>query len=90
MADGRGPKIESAEVAKRVAVLRPHLIDGVPLARIATDAGIPIRTARRWIARYRADGPAGLARPRRPEAGKRTFPKELVELIEGIASYRLL
>ncbi len=68
-----------------MAVLRPHLIDGVPLARVATDAGIPIRTARRWIARYRADGPAGLARPRRPEAGKRTFLKELVELIEGMA-----
>src|SRR3546814_3839088 len=43
------------------------------------------RPARRWLARYRADGPAGLARPTRPEAGKRTFPKELVELIEGMA-----
>ena len=85
MTDDRGLEIGSAEVAKRMAVLRPHLIDGVPLARVATDAGIPIRTARRWIARYRADGPAGLARPRRPEAGKRTFPKELVELIEGMA-----
>ncbi|MFL0588501.1 helix-turn-helix domain-containing protein, partial [Sphingomonas olei] len=69
MADDRGPEIGSAEVAKRMAVLRPYLIDGAPLARVATDAGIPIRTARRWIARYRADGPAGLARPRRPEAG---------------------
>ena len=85
MADDRGPEIGSAEVAKRMAVLRPHLIDGVPLARAANDAGIPIRTAWRWIARYRVDGPAGLARPRRPEAGKRTFPKELVELIEGMA-----
>ncbi|MGY4398137.1 transposase [Sphingomonas sp. UYAg733] len=44
-----------------------------------------LRTARRWLARYRADGPAGLARPTRPEAGKRTFPKELVELVEGMA-----
>ena len=85
MADDRGPEIGSAEVAKRMAVLRPYLIDGAPLARVATDAGIPIRTARRWIARYRADGPAGLARPRRPEAGKRTFPKELVELVEVMA-----
>ncbi len=68
-----------------MAVLRPHLVDGVPLTRVAADAGIPIRTARRWIARYRADGPAGLVRPPRPEAGKRTFPKELVELIEGMA-----
>ena len=68
-----------------MAVLRPHLIDGVPLARVAAQAGIPIRTARRWMARYRAYGPAGLARPLRPEAGNRTFPKELVELIEGMA-----
>ncbi|MDN4633799.1 helix-turn-helix domain-containing protein [Sphingomonas sp. PsM26] len=85
MADYRGLQIRSAEVAKRLAVLRPHLVDGVPLTRVAADAGIPIRTARRWIARYRADGPAGLVRPPRPEAGKRTFPKELVELIEGMA-----
>ena len=85
MADDRGLEIGSAEVAKRMAVLRPHLVDGVPLTRVAADAGIPIRTARRWIARYRADGPAGLVRPPRPEAGKRTFPKELVELIEGMA-----
>lgn len=85
MANDRGPEIGSVEVAKRMAALQPHLIDGVPLTRVAADAGIPIRTARRWIARYRADGPAGLARPRRPEAGKRTFPKELVELIEGMA-----
>src|SRR3546814_8408445 len=46
---------------------------------------ISLRTARRWLARYRADGPPGLARPTRPEAGKRTFPKELVELIEAMA-----
>lgn len=85
MADDRGLEIGSAEAAKRMAVLRPHLVDGVPLTRVAADAGIPIRTARRWIARYRADGPAGLVRPPRPEAGKRTFPKELVELIEGMA-----
>ena len=85
MEDDRAPEIGSTEVAKRMAVLRPHLIDGVPLARTAADAGIPIRTVRRWIARYRADGPAGLTRPTRPEAGKRTFSKELVELIEGMA-----
>lgn len=85
MADNREPEMGSAEVAKRMAVLRPHLIDGVPLTRVAAGAGIPIRTARRWLARYRADGPVGLARPLRSEAGKRTFPKELVELIEGMA-----
>src|SRR3546814_11725157 len=56
----------SAEVAPRMAVLRRHLHDAVPLDQAATDAGISLRTARRWLARYRADGPAGLARPTRP------------------------
>ena len=68
-----------------MAVLRRHLHDAVPLSEAVIDAGISLRTARRWLTRYRADGPAGLARPTRPEAGKRTFPKELVELIEGMA-----
>ena len=85
MTDDRKPEPGSAEVAKRMAVLRRHLHDAVPLGVAATDAGISLRTARRWLTRYRADGPAGLARPTRPEAGKRTFPKELVELVEGMA-----
>ena len=85
MTDDRTTEPGSIEVATRMAVLRRHLHDAVPLGEAATDAGISIRTARRWLARYRADGPAGLARPTRPEAGKRTFPKELVELVEGMA-----
>lgn len=85
MTDDRGPEPGSAEVGRRMAVLRPHLHDAVPLAKVAADAGIAIRTVRRWLARYRADGPFGLARPSRPEAGTRTFPKELVELVEGMA-----
>ncbi len=85
MADDRGPQIGSAETAKRMAVLRPHLHDAVSLVEAASDAGVPIRTARRWLARYREDGPAGLARPSRPNTGTRTFPKELVALIEGMA-----
>ena len=85
MTDDRKSESGSAEVAPRMAVLRRHLHDAVPLDQAATDAGISLRTARRWLARYRADGPAGLARPTRPEAGKRTLPKELVELIEGMA-----
>ena len=45
---------------ERMLVLRPHLEHGVPLARAATDAAVPIRTARRWLAAYRAGGPAAL------------------------------
>lgn len=85
MTDDQRPEPDSAEVTRRMAVLRPHLHDAVPLAQVAADAGIAIRTARRWLARYRADGPFGLARPSRPEAGTRTFPMKLVELIEGMA-----
>jgi len=81
----REPQIGSVETAKRMAVLRPHLHDAVPLVKAAADAGVPIRTVRRWLARYRADGPAGLGRPPRPDTGTRTFPKEMVALIEGMA-----
>jgi len=55
---------ESARSAalERWRVLRPHLHDGVPLARAARDAGVALRTAQRWLGRYRTDGLAGLAR----------------------------
>ena len=69
----------------RFAVLRPHLEDGVPLARAAGDAGVAVRTAQRWLARYRACGLAGLARRSRADTGRRRLPAELAELIEGLA-----
>src|SRR3954465_1136743 len=34
---------------------RAPLEDGVPLTRVATDADVPLRTAQRWLARYRRD-----------------------------------
>jgi putative transposase len=50
------------EAMERFAILRPHLEDGAPLPEVAASAGIPLRTAERWLARYRADGITGLAR----------------------------
>ena len=85
MADDRGPETGSAEVAQRMAALRAHLHDGAPLSAVAADACVSLRTVQRWLARYTANGPVGLARPRRPEAGTRTFPNELIELIQGMA-----
>ena len=70
---------------KRFGVLRPHLEDEVPLALAAQDAGVALRTAQRWLARYREYGLAGLARPVRGDAGARRAPTELVALIEGMA-----
>lgn len=73
---------------RRWAVLRPHVQDGVLLAVAAREAGVPLRTAQRWLARYRADGVVGLARTARADRGQRRVPAELVRLIEGLALSR--
>ncbi len=87
MADDREPLPGSgmAEAAKRLTLLRPYLDGEVPLAGVAADVGVPLRTVRRWVARYREHGPAGLARQARSDAGARKLSCELVALIEGMA-----
>ncbi|WP_234330431.1 Mu transposase C-terminal domain-containing protein [Streptomyces acidiscabies] len=72
----------------RFAALRPHLEDGVPLARAAAEAGVACRTAQRWAAAYRDRGLAGLVRARRSDAGHRRVPEELRHLVEGLALRR--
>ena len=57
---------ERQEAMRRFAVLRPHLNDGVPLPEAARDAGVPLRSVQRWLARYRATGLAGLVRSHDP------------------------
>ena len=84
---GRGEEGQARAMA-RFAVLRPHLEEGVPLARAAGEAGVPLRTAQRWLARYRRDGLAGLARPVRSDAGAHRAPSELVALVEGLGLKR--
>ena len=76
------------ELDRRMAVLGPHLYDGVPLSVAARQAEVPLRTAQRWLASYRADGAAGLTRSRRADRGRRQIPDELVEVIEGLALRR--
>jgi putative transposase len=75
---------QRAAAMARFAVLRPHLEQEVPLQKLAGDAGIPVRTARRWLARYRAEGLVGLARVARADVGKRKLPDEMVEAIKGL------
>ncbi|MEX2501766.1 MAG: Mu transposase C-terminal domain-containing protein, partial [Trueperaceae bacterium] len=55
------------------------------LTRLARTEGIALRTAQRWVQRYRAQGLAGLARRPRADRGTRTFPPDLIRLIEGLA-----
>lgn len=68
------------------ARLRPFLEEGVPLPRLAREAGIPLRTLLRWVAGYRRDGLAGLVRRPRADRGRpRRLVPALRQLIEGLA-----
>lgn len=67
----------------RFEMLRPCIDDGIPLSRAARDAGVALRTAQRWLSRYRASGLAGLART--PRSSVRRTDPELVRLIEALA-----
>jgi len=73
----------------KVALLREHLDDGVPLTRLAQAAGIPERTLRRWVAAYRADPTVnGVTRRVRSDRGTRVLPVDLVEAVEALALRR--
>ena len=66
--------------------LRPVLEEGVPLKRLAHERGVPLRTAQRWLQRYRVSGLAGLSHQRRADRGRRRrLPTDLQEVIEGLA-----
>lgn len=65
-------------------MLRPALEEDVPLTRVATEAGVPLRTAQRWLARYRQYGVQGLVRAVRRDAGRHRLQPELVALVESL------
>ena len=76
---------ERARTFERFQLLRPFLEEGVPLARVARDHGLALRTARRWVGQYRREGLAGLARKGRSDRGKRHLSATLRQGIEGLA-----
>jgi putative transposase len=82
------PAKRRGEAMIRFAVLRPHIEEGVPLVRAAEAAGVPVRTARRWLACFRQDGVVGLARKERTDQGRRQLPDGLVRTVEGMALTR--
>jgi putative transposase len=79
------PAARRDEAFRRWQILQPHLEDGVPLPAAAAAAGVPLRTAQRWLTAYRASGIAGLARKPRSDRGVRKVPDELCLLVEGLA-----
>src|SRR4051794_4622245 len=76
---------ERALAFERFELLRPALEEEVPLARVARDRGIALRTAQRWAGQYRRDGLAGLVRKGRSDRGKRHLSDTLRQAIEGLA-----
>ena len=60
----------------------------MPLTRLARERQIVLRTARRWVERYRENGLAGLARKERNDKDERKLLPELHEIIEGLALSR--
>jgi putative transposase len=64
------------------------LEDGVPLTRLARERQIVLRTARRWVARYRKNGLAGLVRKERNDKDERKLAPQLQQIIEGLALSR--
>jgi len=55
----------------RWRILRLHVEGQVPLARLARETDVGLRTLERWHARYCADGYAGLETASRADAGSR-------------------
>ncbi len=64
------PESEQTQALERFFVIRPFLEDGVPLAQIAREQAIPLRTLSRWVKRYREVGLAGLSRQVRADKGE--------------------
>ena len=77
---------ERALAMERYQVLRPFVEEGVSLAQIAQKQSQTLRTLRRWVARYRAEGLVGLARKERTDQGeRRKLTPEMQKLVEGLA-----
>jgi putative transposase len=57
----------------------------VPLTRLARERQIVLRTARRWVERFRKDGLVGLVRRERNDKDERKLLPELQQIIEGLA-----
>jgi len=83
------PDQQCQSAFERYQTLRPHLEQEAPLARVAAEASMPLRTAQRWVSRYRRFGLAGLARAGRADQGKRRrLSAELCHFAEGLALQR--
>ncbi len=83
------PEATRQGALERFRLLRPFLEDGVPLPALAREHHRSLRTLRAWVARYRAQGLAGLARHPRADRGVgRRLTPELEQFIIALAVQR--
>jgi hypothetical protein len=59
----------------RYRMIQPYLEQKRSLAMVADDADVCVRTAQRWVSRYRKRGLVALARKSRDDRGARRVPK---------------
>jgi len=70
----------------RYRLLAPHLEGERTLRSVAEEAGVSLRTAQRWVDRYRKSGLVALTRGERADdGGRRVVTPRLLEVIEGLA-----
>ncbi|MBZ5624161.1 MAG: helix-turn-helix domain-containing protein [Acidobacteriia bacterium] len=71
----------------RFRLVQPHLEQNQSLQSVAQAAGIPYRTAQRWVAQYRLSGLVALARKKRGDRGeRRAVSAKVKEVIEALRS----
>lgn len=70
----------------RFQIIQSFVERGVPLPEVARRHGVALRTARRWVQRYRTGGLVALSRTRRgmPQLVRRV-PPDMVQRIEALA-----
>jgi putative transposase len=80
---------ERERALARFHLIEPYLTGQWPLSSIAKEAGVPLRTAQRWVSQYRKLGLVALTRKAREDRGVRRFLSEKMrEAIEGLALER--
>jgi putative transposase len=71
---------------ERFRILQPHLEQKRFLTQVARDAGVPYRTAQRWVMHYRKYGLVGLTRDEREDSGgRRALSPTLKDVVEALA-----
>ena len=88
MAEGLANLSDTVRTAAlaRLHIIRPFLEEGVPLPILAQHHALSLRTARRWVQRYRTGGLGALGpKPRADKGVRRALPLALAQLVEALA-----